>query len=95
MSRVRKRPQAESDLDEIWWHIAQENPDAADQLLDRMDERCNTLAQFPFIGASRDELMLTLRSLPVGNYVIYYLPLDDGIEVIRVLHGSRDINMLL
>jgi len=47
MPQVLKRPQAEADLDDIWWHIAQESPDAADRLLDSIDERCATLAQFP------------------------------------------------
>jgi toxin ParE1/3/4 len=71
MPQVLKRPQAEADLDDIWWHIAQDNPDAADRLLDSIDERCTTLAQFPYIGTSRDELMPALRSLPVGNYLIF------------------------
>jgi toxin ParE1/3/4 len=72
MPQVLKRPQAEADLNDIWWHIAQDNPDAADRLLDSIDERCTTLAQFPYIGTSRDELMPALRSLPVGNYLIFY-----------------------
>jgi len=38
--------------------------------------------------------MPALRSLPVGNYLVFYLPLDDGIEVVRVLHGSREIDAL-
>ena len=71
MPQVLKRPQAEADLDDIWWYIAQENPDAADRLLDSIDERCATLAQFPSIGTSRDELLPNLRSLPVGNYLIF------------------------
>jgi toxin ParE1/3/4 len=59
---------------------------------DSIDERCATLAQFPYIGTSRDELMLALRSLPVGNYLIFYLPIPNGIEVVRVLPGMRDID---
>ena len=94
MPQVLRRPQAETDLDEIWWYIAQENPDAADQLLDRIEERCQTLAEFPYIGTSRDELLPNLRSLPVGNYLIFYLPIADGIEVVRVLPGMRDIDTL-
>src|SRR5262245_18716184 len=63
MPQVLKRPQAEADLDDIWWHIAQGSTDAADRLLDSIDERCATLAQFPYIGTSRDELMPDLRSV--------------------------------
>lgn len=94
MPQVLKRPQAEADLEDIWWHIAQDNPDAADRLLDRIDERCATLAQFPHIGTNRDELLPDLRSIPVGNYLIFFLPVSDGIEVVRVLPGMRDIDAL-
>ncbi len=94
MARVLKRPLAENDLDEIWLYIAQDNPDSADALLDKIEERCQALAQFPFIGTDRDELMSDLRSLPVGNYLIFYMPIEDGIVVVRVLHGMRDVDAL-
>ena len=94
MARVLKRPLAENDLDEIWLYIAQDNPDNADALLDKIEERCQALAQFPFIGTDRDELMPDLRSLPVGNYLIFYMPIEDGIVVVRVLHGMRDVDAL-
>ncbi|HEU5126240.1 MAG TPA: type II toxin-antitoxin system RelE/ParE family toxin [Verrucomicrobiae bacterium] len=35
-----------------------------------------------------------LRSFPVGNYSIFYCPLDAGIKVVRVLHSSRDMPKL-
>jgi toxin ParE1/3/4 len=38
--------------------------------------------------------MPALRSLSVGNYLIFYRPLADGIEIVRVLHGARDIDSL-
>ena len=60
MPQVLKRPQAETDLDEIWWYIAQDNPDNADRFLDKIEERCQALAQFPHMGISREELMPTL-----------------------------------
>ncbi len=94
MPQVFRRPLAEADLDDIWWCIAQDNSDAADMLLDKIEERLQTLAQFPNMGINRDELMTSLRSLPIGNYMIFYLPLDDGIEVVRVLSGMREIDPL-
>ena len=45
----------------------------------------------PYVGRHREELSPRLRSLPVGNYVIFYRPMEDGIEVARVLHGARDL----
>lgn len=95
MPRLLKRPEAESDLDEIWWYIAQDSPHNADRFLDCIQERCLALADFPKMGTSRDELKAGLRSQPVGNYMIFYFPLEDGIDLVRVIHGSRDIESLL
>ena len=39
MTQVLKRPQAEADLDEIWWYIARDNPEDADRFLDKIGER--------------------------------------------------------
>jgi toxin ParE1/3/4 len=94
MPRIVRRPEAARDLDEIWWHIAQDSPDNADRFLDRIQERRAALADFPQIGTSRDELKKGLRSQPVGKYLIFYFPLEDGIDIVRVLHGSRDIDSL-
>lgn len=93
--RILIRPEAESDLDEIWWYIAQDHPNNADQFLDRIQDRFMALADFPHLGTSRDELKSGLRSQPVGNYLIFYFPLADGIEIVRILHGSREIGNLL
>jgi len=35
-----------------------------------------------------------LRSFPAGSYCIFYQPMPDGIEVVRVLHASHDIDSL-
>ncbi len=43
------------------------------------------------MGRTRDDLSPGLRSLSFGRYVIFYLPVDDGIDVVRVLHSARDI----
>jgi len=95
MPRLLKRPEAESDLDEIWWYIAQDSPHNADRFLDRIQERCLALADYPQMGTSREELKAGLRSQPIGNYLIFYFSLEDGVDIVRVIHGSRDIESLL
>ena len=95
MPRLLIKPEAESDLDEIWWHIAQDSPHNADRFLERIQERCLALADFPQMGTSRDELKAGLRGQPVGNYLIFYFPLEDSVDIVRVIHGSRDIENLL
>lgn len=89
---VIRTPRAELDLLEIWLHIAEDSPSAADRLLESIDQTCHTLAQYPLMGRSRPELAPELRSFPAGNYIIFYRPIENGIEVVRVVIGTRDIN---
>lgn len=94
MLRILKSPAAENDLNEIWWFIAQDNPDNADKLLDEIAETSSKLAQFKNMGRNRDELHRGLRSFPVGRYLIFYMPIIGSIELVRVLHGMMDIDAL-
>jgi len=52
------------------------------------------LAEQPAMGRVREELLHGLRSFPVGRYVIFYLTVPNGIDIVRVLHGSRDVNAI-
>ncbi len=91
MAVIIKRPLAELDLLDIWEFIAENSPDRADEFLDRLVGKLQTLALHPGMGKRREELLAGLRSFPMGNYVVFYREIDDGIDVIRILHGSRDI----
>ncbi len=46
------------------------------------------------MGRRREELAPALRSFPAGNYVIFYRPVREAIQIIRVLHGARDIETM-
>ena len=46
------------------------------------------------MGRRRDELLPTLRSFPVDDYLIFYLPIVEGIEVVRIVSGYRDLEAL-
>ncbi len=50
------------------------------------------LAANPLAGRARSELHEGLRSFPVGSYVVFYSPTPEGVEIVRVLHGRRDIS---
>jgi toxin ParE1/3/4 len=91
MKRYRLTPRAEKDLDEISDYIAADDPVAASRFIDKIEAKCQALAQSPGIGRTRAELGPNLRSSHVGKYVIFYRADDRGIEVIRVIHGQRDI----
>jgi toxin ParE1/3/4 len=90
MNSFRLSPAARSDLDEIWFYIAQDDPEAADKFIRAIISRFPKLAAMPQMGRKREELSPRLRSLPVGRYVVFYRPMENGIEIARVLHGARD-----
>ena len=91
MAEIFRRPQAQLDLIEIWTFIADDNEVAADRGLDRIDNVLRMLSEQPEAGRSRPELAPRLRSFPVGNYVLFYLPLEGGVELVRALSGYPDI----
>ena len=94
MARVTRRPQAEADILEIWEYIAGDSISAADQWVDELHEKMSLWASQPLMGRARDELVPGVRSLTFGRYVVFFEPLPDGIDVVRVLHGSRDIDAI-
>jgi len=91
MARVTRRPQAEIDVLEIWAYIAEDSVAEADRWVDRLDQSLALWATQPKMGRERPELTAGLRSLPFGRYVVFFEPLADGIDVVRVMHGSQDI----
>ena len=60
--------------------------------MDQLDAQFRVLATQLMLGRARNEPAPGVRSFPVGRYVVFYVPLDDGIDVVRVLHGARDID---
>ncbi|MEM7350469.1 MAG: type II toxin-antitoxin system RelE/ParE family toxin [Acidobacteriota bacterium] len=91
MADVLRSNLAELDLLEIWAYIAEDSARNADRFLDLLDQKCRTLASAPGIGRSREDLAPRLRSLAVQRYVIFYRPIEGGIEVARVLSAYRDV----
>ncbi len=91
MSRIERSRASVSDYEEIWRYIARDNPIAADRLITTFERHLSTLALMPAMGREEPHLAANLRSFPVGNYLIFYRPMADGIGVVRVLHGARDI----
>lgn len=94
MSSYFITPQAIQDLEEIHDFIAADNALAALKLLDLFEEKFQIIAQSPEMGRKREELAPKLRSFPAGKHVIFYRCGQKRIEVIRVLHGSRDIEAI-
>ena len=94
MPVIIKRPRARSDLAEIWDYIADDNETRADAFVDTIDSKFHLLAGQPDIGRVRNDLADGMRSFPVGRYVIFYRVVPKGVEIVRVLHGARDVDAL-
>jgi len=95
MASILVRPRAKIDLAEIWEHIAEDSVTRADAFIETIGQKLQTLAEQPNMGRMRDVCGEGLRSFPVGRYVIFYRTLQNGIDVIRVLHGARDLEATL
>ena len=86
---------ANEDVDSIADNIARDKPLAARDWLCKLRETCDTIAAHPNVGEVRDEFGVAgCRAFTFGQYVIFFRPVDDGIEVARVIHASRDIRNL-
>jgi toxin ParE1/3/4 len=85
-------PEADEDLIQIWGYLAREASErAADRQLHDIDRLCARLEAWPLSGRARDELLPSMRSALADPYIVFYRVGRNAIEIIRVLHGRRDI----
>ncbi|MHC5766898.1 MAG: type II toxin-antitoxin system RelE/ParE family toxin [Nostoc sp.] len=91
MSRYVLTIPAKQDLKEINRYIIRYNPNAARRLNEKIKQQCKLLADFPNMGQSFDSFIRGLRSFPVEDYLIFYRPIDGGVEVVRIVSGYRDL----
>jgi toxin ParE1/3/4 len=91
MARIVRRPLAGADIADIWDFIAEDSIIQADAWVERLYGKLQLLATQPLMGRAREELSPGLRSQPFERYVIFYEPLTDGIDVVRIIHSARDI----
>jgi toxin ParE1/3/4 len=95
--KARIRPLAAQDLEEIVRYLDAQSPTASDRFLDEFFHATSILAGMPRLGPVRRTRgrLKGLRSWPLttfGPYLLFYLPVEGGIEVIRVFHGSRNVD---
>lgn len=100
-NRFIVRPKARRDIRDIAFHIAADNLDASSRFVDQVYQAFELLAQLPNAGSTRRFRREGLRGLRLWrvphfkDYLIVYRPMRDGVDVIRVLHGARNIERLL
>jgi toxin ParE1/3/4 len=85
-------PESLADLESIWDFVAADDPGAADRVIDELFEACERLASWPGTGHLRPDLTDTqVRFWPVRPYLIVYRERSDRIQIVAILHGSRDV----
>lgn len=94
---LRLSRRARRDLDEIWEYVfLNSSSDAiADRQLELIGDGLRLLIRWPRIGRARDELQLGMRSLTVGDYLIFHRIARGHVMILRVLHGRRDLARLM
>lgn len=101
MGEVFKRPQVVRDLIDIATYIAENNLERGDRFLYAAEATFKQLGQMPQLGKQcqfSSSRLQNIRQFPVKRfrkYMIFYQTTTAGIEILRVLHGSRDIELIL
>lgn len=94
-------PAARADLLEQFGYLAEDSPEAADRFLASAEAAFERLGEMPALGirrSTRNPRLPGLRQWPIHgfrNHLIHYRETSEGIEVIRVLHGARDVQRIL
>mgnify|MGYP003395019809 CR=1 FL=1 len=85
---------ADDDLDEIWAYIDADNPAAAESQMRSLTSKFELLANHEGLGTTRPHIDDGIRVFPVGRYLILFRRMENGIEVVRVVHGARNLTTL-
>jgi toxin ParE1/3/4 len=89
--RYRLSPEARADLEDIWLYTAERwSLEQADRYHNRLIDALEALADTPARGVAADHIRPGYRRLRAGSHVVFYLPLREGIEIIRILHSRMD-----
>jgi len=93
MNQVRFSQAAQESLLAIGQFIAVQDQDVktAMTVLDEIAQRCNQFALFPQMGVGRPKLGERVRCFFVFDYIVIYVPSEKGIDVLDVIHSSRDV----
>ena len=91
MPAIRHTARARRDLIDIWLEVSKVNPAAADELYNRLEAHVEILRRFPQSGRARLDIAPDARALVELPYLILYRIIPDGVQIVRVLHGARDL----
>ena len=91
MPEYRLRPKARADIESIWNYTSRTwGTRQARHYLNGLRDVCTDLAKQPDMGRIRDDLCAGLRVYPSGKHLVFYLTVENGIDVVRILHERMD-----
>lgn len=91
MRSLRYRPDALADLDEIYDHIARDNPQRAFAYIADIRERCRHLVAHPELGPRREDLGRGIRTHSIFRRIVVACRIeDDAIVIVRIFSAGRD-----
>jgi len=91
MSQFIISPTASQDLEEIIDYLSEQDFDLGEHFLAEFSRKCRNLSCFPKMGRSYAELAPQLRGVLLQNHIIFYRSVENGVEIIRVIGGYRDL----
>jgi toxin ParE1/3/4 len=94
MSRYVINVLASRDLNEIADYFTETNIDAGERFFREFNRKCQQLVAFPNSGKSYDTIRPGLRGISLQGYIVFYRVLEDGIEILRVVSGRRNLPSL-
>jgi toxin ParE1/3/4 len=85
---------AQTDLREIWQYISRDDKEIATRFIRELIEKFILLADNRLIGTRRSKFGSEIRTFPHKKYLVFYIPIERGVEIIRVLHSARNIKLI-
>jgi toxin ParE1/3/4 len=95
MASVTFSPKSRQDLIDIGDYVARDSRANARRFVARLQDRCRQIGAAPLSYPSREDLAPGLRMAPLDRYVIFFRMLEDKVRIERVLHGARNLPVVL
>ncbi len=98
---IRRTTQVRQDIVNIYGYIHERSPQSAERVLEAIERTIKSLGDMPGIGRRWDSHDPRLEGMrvavisPYRNYLIFYRPVANGIEVYRVVHGAQELERII
>lgn len=94
MANYQFSEDAVKDINEICDYLAKNNPRAASNLFDAIRQKSKLFANFPKMGKSYSQIRPNLRGFLVKDYIVFYYVYNQGIVIVRIISGHRNLDIL-